>query len=51
MSGAIDAERKKELLGRVLKLHAAVKLARETANTLDVRDQKAGKAVFDYILA
>lgn len=51
LSGAIDAKRKKALLERVLKLQSAVKLARETANTIEVTDQKIGKLIFDYILA
>jgi hypothetical protein len=50
-SGALPASRVNELLERVEKLQQAVKFAREEANTLEVEDQKSGKAVFDYLFA
>jgi hypothetical protein len=50
-SGALTAVRKRELLQRVLRLQAAVRLAREQANTFEVQDRKAGDPVFDYLLA
>src|SRR5205085_5692244 len=46
-SGALPTKRVNELLERVEKLQQAVKFAREEANSLEVEEQKAGKAVFD----
>lgn len=50
-TGALPAARKRELLERVDKLAAAVKFAREEANSTEVVDVTFGKAVFDYLLA
>lgn len=50
-SGAMDAATRAALLGRIEKLHHAVKFAREEANTTEVRDQKVGETIFDYLLA
>jgi hypothetical protein len=50
-SGALPAERVKELAARVEKLHHAVKFAREEANGLEVTDQQVGEAVFGYLFA
>lgn len=50
-SGALPAARVAELTERVDKLIEAVKFAREEANSLEVNDAKAGKAVFDYLFA
>jgi hypothetical protein len=48
-SGAIPALRVRELTGRVEKLQAAVKFAREEANATEVTDQRTGDAVFGYL--
>lgn len=50
-SGALPETRRRELLDRVDRLIAAVKYAREEANTAEVDDQKIAKYVFDYLLA
>lgn len=50
-SGAIPASRRAELLSRVNALSDAVKVAREEANSVDVDDRKAGKAIFDFLFA
>jgi hypothetical protein len=50
-SGAIPATRKQELLERVEKLQAAVKFAREEANSVEVSDRRAAAVVFDYLFA
>lgn len=50
-SGAVSADRKRQLLDRVNALSDAVKMARQSANRVDVVDQHAGKLVFDYLLA
>jgi hypothetical protein len=50
-SGALPARRVNELLERVDRLQQAVKFAREEANSLEIEEQKAGKAIFDYIFA
>lgn len=48
-SGAVPADRVATLTKRVDALIEAVKFAREAANTTNVTDVKAGKAVFDYL--
>jgi hypothetical protein len=48
-SGALPAKRIRELLERVEKLQAAVKFAREEANSYEVTDQQVGAAVFGYL--
>jgi hypothetical protein len=50
-SGAVPASRKEELTERVENLIAAVKMAREKANDIDVTDLKVGSAVFGYLFA
>jgi hypothetical protein len=50
-SGALPAQRQKVLLGRVLALADAVKIAREKANQAEVEDRRTGKVVFDYLFA
>jgi hypothetical protein len=48
-SGALPANRVNELLERVEKLQAAVKFAREEANSMEIQDQKPGAKVFQYL--
>jgi hypothetical protein len=48
-SGALPAKRVNELLERVDRLAAAVKFAREEANSMEVEDQKLGAKVFQYL--
>ena len=48
-SGALPARRVNDLLERVEKLQEAVKFARESANNLEVTDQKVGAAVLSYL--
>jgi hypothetical protein len=48
-SGALPARRVNELADRVEKLQAAVKFAREEANSAEVTDQRVGDAVFGYL--
>jgi hypothetical protein len=50
-SGALPAQRVKELLDRVDKLQQAIKFAREEANNSEVVDQRVGDAVFGYLFA
>lgn len=50
-SGAIPASRKAELIERVENLIAAVKVAREQANDVEVTDLKVGPAVYGYLFA
>lgn len=50
-SGALPATRVNQLVERVETLQAAVKFAREEANSLDVNDQTVGKVIFDFIFA
>lgn len=49
-SAAAPAPRKKELLDRVQKLRDAVKVARETANGVEVERQPVGEKIFDFLL-
>jgi hypothetical protein len=48
-SGALPAQRVRELLDRVEKFQAAVKFAREEANNMEVIDQHTGDAIFAYL--
>lgn len=48
-SGAVDGKRKRELAERVRKLAAAVKIAREEANSVQVEDREVGAAIFKYL--
>ena len=48
-SGAMPAARVAELIERVRKLQDAVKFAREEANTLEVKEQKVGDKLFNYL--
>ncbi|MFC4048910.1 hypothetical protein ACFOY4_04365 [Actinomadura syzygii] len=50
-SGALPARRLNELRDRVDRLLAAVKYAREEANTAEVDDRQVGDAVFAYLFA
>lgn len=50
LSGALSADRKKQLLDRVAVLINAVKTARTTANLVDVEHQEVGEKIFDYLL-
>lgn len=50
-SGAITADRKKELQTRARKLLKAVKYAREEANSVETTSQQVGQKIFDYLLA
>jgi hypothetical protein len=50
-SGAMQAKRKNELLGRVARLQEAVKMAREEANSLEVTNVSMSKVVFDHLFA
>ncbi len=50
-SGALPARRVTELLERVEKLQAAVKFAREAANSIEAPEQKLGEKVFQYLFA
>jgi hypothetical protein len=51
MSGAVSPERKRVLLQRLSDLQAAVRLAREQANTLEAAEEHIGAALFDMLLA
>ena len=48
-SGAIPAREKNDMLARVRYLQDAVKVARETANSIDVRPQFIGESLVRYI--
>jgi hypothetical protein len=48
-SGCIPAERKNAILARVKKLQDAVKVAREEANQLEVKRQKAGEPLLAFV--
>ena len=50
-SGALPADRVAVLLERVETLQRAVTFARESANSMEVKDRKVGAALFDYLLA
>lgn len=50
-SGAIPAERKAQLIDRLIAMIEATKFAREQANTFEITDRKVGDAVFAYLLA
>jgi hypothetical protein len=50
-SGAMPAARVAELVERVRKLQDAVKFAREEANTLEVKEQKVGERLFNYLFS
>lgn len=49
-SGAMPHKNVAELLGRISALQAAVKFAREEANTIQVTDVHVGAAVFSFLL-
>lgn len=51
VSGAVSSTRKAELLERVSKLTAAVKFAREAANSIEVIDVSSSNKVFGYLFA
>ena len=49
-SGAMTKEKKRQMLARLDKLEAAVKTAREEANTTAVKRKNIGEHIFDYLL-
>ena len=49
-SGAVTADRKKELQKRAQTLLKAVKFAREAANSVEAPTKEVGHAIFDYLL-
>jgi len=49
-SGALPQKRVTELLEKIGKVRAAVKFAREEANTIPVTNRRVGDVVFDFIL-
>lgn len=49
-SGALPAERVRELLTKVEALQDAVKQARQDANTQEITQKKTGEAIFNYLL-
>jgi len=51
LSGAVAAERKKQLQDRIKQLINAVKFAREQANSIEVDRVKTGEKIFNYLLA
>lgn len=48
-SGAISEKRKRELIAKVSKFQAALKMAREEANSTVVQDIHIGDAIFEYL--
>jgi hypothetical protein len=48
-SGAVTETRRRELVAKVAKLQAAVKVAREQANMTEVADVKIGAAIFEFL--
>jgi len=50
-SGTIPAAHLATILSRVEKLQAAVKCAREEANSIDIVDMHEGKKIFDHLFA
>lgn len=50
-SGALPAERVRQLVDRVEKLQRAVKMARETANMIDVEKKNVGREIMGYLFA
>lgn len=50
-SGAIPADRKRQILARLTEVREAVKMAREEANAVPVQDTNVANALFNYILA
>lgn len=49
LSGAVSASRKKELLGRVVRLQKAVKTAREEANNTEIERKEVGRSIINYL--
>lgn len=49
-SGAIPADKKREMLNRISKLQEAVKMAREEANQIEATEQHVGKEIFNFII-
>lgn len=50
-SGAIPMTRQNQLLARIEALQKAVKMAREEANTIEAPERKAGREIFQWVLA
>lgn len=51
ISGALERDRKEQLLRRLVKLSEAVRMAREEANTAVAEDYTEAKTVFDWLTA
>lgn len=51
LSGAVTPAWVSAAKGRVVKLQAAVKFAREEANSIEVTQQKVAKPIFDYLFS
>ena len=49
-SAALSADAKNAVLARLVKLQEAVKMAREEANSIEVKDVKVGEKIFDFVL-
>jgi hypothetical protein len=50
-SGAVPADRVRQLVDRVEKMQRAVKMAREEANMADVEKKAIGRGIMDYLFA
>lgn len=50
-SGAVPADRVRQLIDSVEKLQRAVKMAREQANMVDVEMKRVGRGIMDYLFA
>lgn len=50
-SGAVPADKVRELSARVMKLQQAVKQAREEANSVEVTDREAGATILGYVFS
>lgn len=48
-SGAVRVQDKNAMLARVQALKNAIKVAREEANSIEVEQFKAGKAILDFV--
>jgi hypothetical protein len=50
-SGAMQSQRVNQIVARVEKLQAAIKMAREAANSIEAPKQEMGKPIFDYLFS
>ena len=48
-SGALPAQEKNQLIARIRRLQEAAKFARESANGIDVEQQKTADKIFGYL--